>query len=87
MLPRMWSQPPCRNMAVIQLFPHGSGPRQALSTVHRQNEAWYTAEFMFGSSYKMNTAKLATISKMLTTGNRRAGRPSDNGSISRPPFP
>ena len=62
-------------------------PRQALSAVHGDNEAWYTAEFMFGSSDKMNTAKLATIRKMLTTGNRRAGRPSDNGSISRPPFP
>src|SRR5215468_12641183 len=31
----------------------------------------------------MNTARLATISKTLTTGNRRAGTPSDNGSISR----
>ena len=34
MLPRMWSQPPCRNMAVIQLSPHGSGPWQAPSMVH-----------------------------------------------------
>jgi len=30
----MWSQLPCRNMAVIQLRPHGNGPRQAPSTVH-----------------------------------------------------
>ena len=34
MLPRMWSQLPCRNMAVIQLSPHGSGARQAPSTAH-----------------------------------------------------
>jgi len=33
MLPRMWSQPPCRNMAVIQLPPNGSGARQAPSTL------------------------------------------------------
>ena len=29
MLPRMWSQLPCMNMAVNQLTPHGSGPWQA----------------------------------------------------------
>ncbi len=34
MFPRMWSQLPCRNIAVIQLTPQGSGPWQALSTVH-----------------------------------------------------
>ena len=33
MLPRMWSQLPCMNIAVNQLIPHGSGPRHALSTV------------------------------------------------------
>jgi hypothetical protein len=34
MLPRMWSQLPCMNMAVNQLTPHGSGPWQAPVTVH-----------------------------------------------------
>ena len=34
MLPRMWSQLPCRNIDVIQLTPHASGPRQAPSTAH-----------------------------------------------------
>ena len=33
MLPRMWSQLPCINIAVIQLIPHGSGPRQESLTV------------------------------------------------------
>ena len=34
MLPRMWLQLPCMNMAVNQLITHGSGPWQELSTVH-----------------------------------------------------
>ena len=34
MLPRMWLQLPCMNIAVNQLIPQGSGPLQALSTVH-----------------------------------------------------
>jgi hypothetical protein len=33
MFPRMWSQLPCMNIAVIQLTPHGSGPEHARSTV------------------------------------------------------
>jgi hypothetical protein len=34
MLPRMWSQLPCRNIAVSQLMPHGSGPWHEPSIVH-----------------------------------------------------
>ena len=34
MLPRMWSQLPCMNMAVNQLSSQGSGPVQAPLTVH-----------------------------------------------------
>ena len=34
MLPRMWSQLPCRNIEVIQLTPHGSGAWQVLATAH-----------------------------------------------------
>ena len=33
MFPRMWLQLPCMNIAVSQLTVHGSGPRQAPSTV------------------------------------------------------
>ena len=33
MLPRMWSQLPCMNIAVIQLTPQGSGPWQLWLTV------------------------------------------------------
>ena len=33
MLPRMWSQLPCRNIDVIQLKPHDSGPWQEPLTV------------------------------------------------------
>ena len=32
MLPRMWSQLPCMNMAVNQLIPHASGAWQLPST-------------------------------------------------------
>ena len=34
MLPRIWSQLPCMNIAVIQLISHGSGPWQDPLTVH-----------------------------------------------------
>jgi hypothetical protein len=34
MLPRMWSQLPCMNIAVNQLIPQGSGPLHEPSTVH-----------------------------------------------------
>jgi hypothetical protein len=34
MLPRMWPQLPCRNIAVIQATPHGSGPWQLPLTAH-----------------------------------------------------
>ena len=34
MLPRMWSQLPCRNIAVNQLTSQGSGPWQVPFTVH-----------------------------------------------------
>jgi hypothetical protein len=53
----------------------------------RDGDARYTAEFMLGSSSRMTTAKSATIRKALTTGNGRSRMPSDNGSMSRPPFP
>jgi len=35
MLPRMWSQPACKNIAVIQLTPHGRPMWQVLSTIAR----------------------------------------------------
>ena len=34
MLPRMWSQLPCMNIAVNQLIHHGSGPLHEPFTVH-----------------------------------------------------
>jgi hypothetical protein len=34
MLPRVWSQLPCKNMAVNQLSSHGWGAWQALLTAH-----------------------------------------------------
>ena len=34
MLPRMWSQLPCMNIAVNQLTPHGSGAWHEPSTAH-----------------------------------------------------
>ena len=70
---------------MIQLRPRGSGARHAPAALHGQNEAWYTAALRRGSSQKMNTAKFAVISKTLTTGNRRAGMPSDSVSSSRAP--
>ena len=34
MLPRMWLQLPCMNIAVNQLTPHGSGALQEPFTLH-----------------------------------------------------
>ena len=80
MLPRMWLQLPCMNIAVNQLILHGSGPWQALSTVDARRGV---VDDRLGAAARRGaqTAKLAAISATLTIGKRRGWSPSESGSI------